>query len=55
MPAISEKCRFRFYTDNEIRNNRVGPEDVNSADIIFVDFMKREMDEFLSSTLEKKT
>jgi cobaltochelatase CobN len=55
MPAISEKCRFRFYTDKEIRNNRVGKEDINSADIIFADFMKREMDEFLSSTLENKT
>jgi len=55
MPGIGEKCCFRFYTDQEIRNNLVGKEDVNGADIILADFMKREMDEFLSSTLENKS
>ncbi len=54
MPEVAGLCRLRFFTDREIRNKRVGTEDVNTADIILADFMKRESDDFLSSVLKNK-
>lgn len=51
-PGIADRCVFKFYTDSEIRKNRVGKDDVHGADIILVDFMKREFDEFLARALE---
>jgi cobaltochelatase CobN len=52
---ISDRCILEFYTDREIRSSRVSKEDVNTADVILVDFMKREFDDFLSTALGNRT
>lgn len=51
IPDIGKQCRLKFFTAREIRGNRVQADDVNNADVIMADFMKSEIDQFLSDTL----
>ena len=53
-PDIADRCRLEFYTDREIRSQQVTGEQINTADILLVDFMKREFDDFLTEVLENK-
>lgn len=52
-PGISENCRLEFFTDRELREERIPKDDIHPGDIILADFMKRETDSFLSTILEK--
>lgn len=52
LPDISSRCRIEFFTDREINSNRVKKDDITAADILMVDFMKREFDHFLSAILD---
>jgi len=52
-PGISENCRLEFFTDRELRGERIHRDDIHPGDIILADFMKRETDTFLATILEK--
>lgn len=52
-PGISENCRLEFFTDRELREERIPKDDIHPGDIILADFMKRETDSFLATILKK--
>jgi len=54
LPHISEQYSFQFYTDREIRNNRVKGDHIKDCDIIMADFMNRNVDDFLAANLKDK-
>ena len=54
LPNISKQYSFQFYTDREIRSNRVKGNEINGSDIILADFMNRNVDVFLAANLKDK-
>ncbi|MCK5219371.1 cobaltochelatase subunit CobN, partial [bacterium] len=52
--CISEGYSLKFYTDREIRNNKVKEGHIHEADIIMADFMQSEFDSFLAGSLKEK-
>ena len=52
-PDIKGQCSLEFYTDREIRGDRIGADALNDADVIMADFMKREIDAYLAATIER--
>ena len=53
-PHIAEQYSFQFYTDREIRNNKVKGDHIKGSDIIMADFMNRNVDDFLAANLKDK-
>lgn len=51
---INEKYSFQFYTDQEIRNNRVKGDQIHESHILLADFMNRDVDVFLAPNLKDK-
>ena len=49
---IAGQYQFKFLTEREIRNQTARAEQVNNADIIIADFMKKEFDTFIAENLK---
>ena len=53
LPGIAAKYSFSFYTDREIRSNRVKKDQIQESDIVLADFMNKGIVDFLASNLKK--
>jgi len=52
--GISKRYSFQFYTDREIRNNKVKGDQIKECSIILADFMNRGIGDFLAANLKGK-
>ncbi|HBN26367.1 MAG TPA: cobalt chelatase, partial [Desulfobacteraceae bacterium] len=55
LPGIAGKYSFSFYTDREIRSNRVKKGQIQESDIVLADFMNKGIVDFLASNLKKNS
>ncbi len=55
LPGIAAKYSFSFYTDREIRSNRVKKDQIQENDIVLADFMNKGIVDFLASNLKKNS